>query len=136
MPTLAVNKRANFEYQILDKYTAGLSLSGGLVKEIRANRVNLQGVYIIFQNNQLQLINFGNEKAQENVVLLLNQNEITKITKAIQIQGITCIPVKVFTSKRWLKMEIAVVKGKKLWDKRQTIKERDLDREERRSGRL
>jgi SsrA-binding protein len=133
MPTLAINKRANYEYLILEKYTAGLSLSGGLVKEIRTKRVNLQGIYIIFQKNQLQLIGFGNESARDNVPLLLNENELNKITKLLQIKGNTCIPVKIFTMKRWLKMEIAVVKGKKLWDKRQTIKDRDLDREEKRN---
>ena len=135
MPVLAYNKKANFEYHIIDKYTAGLSLSSPLVKLLRAKLINLQGVYITYQTplKALQLINLDGSMINSNASLLLNQKEIQAIQKALAVKGNTCIPVKIFTHKRWIKAEIAVVKGKKLWDKRETIKKRDLDREEQRS---
>jgi SsrA-binding protein len=131
MATLIVNKKARFDYSIIKTFSAGMSLSGGLVKIIRGNLANLQGVYIVYQNKSLQIIGFGSEKVIENITLLLRKNELHEIVKALDTKGITCIPLKIYTSKRWLKVEIALVKGKKNWDKRQTIKDRDLDREER-----
>ena len=135
MPVLAYNKKANFEYHIIDKYTAGLSLSSPLVKLLRAKLINLQGVYVTYQTplKAFQLINLDGSMINSNASLLLNQKEIQSIQKALAVKGNTCIPVKIFTQKRWIKAEIAVVKGKKLWDKRETIKKRDLDREEQRS---
>ena len=135
MSVLAFNKKANFEYHIIDKYVAGLSLSSPLVKLLRAKTINLQGVYITYQTplKSLQLINLDGSMINSNSSLLLNQKEVQEIIKSLQIKGNTCIPLKIFTQKRWIKAEIAVVKGKKLWDKRETIKKRDLDREERKA---
>ena len=132
MAVLLHNRRAGFEYHILDTFTAGLSLSGQMVKELRSNKVPLVSKFIVFQKDQLQIIGFGNDKINQNVPLLLSKREQIKIVENLKIKGISCIILNIKTSKRWLKAEIALVKGKKNYDKREDIKKRDLDREERR----
>ena len=113
MSILAYNKRANFDYYILDTYIAGLSLDSQLVKEIRARKIALGGKFVVFQKKQLQIINLGNDKVQLNVPLLLNCREQSKIISQISEKRVTIIVTKIFTSKRWIKAEIAIVKGKK-----------------------
>ena len=136
MPVLAYNKRASFDYQILSTYSAGLSLDSYLVKEIRAKKVILNGKFVVFQKKQLQIINLGSDNNQVNVPLLLNKREQDKIISLIAEKGITIIVNKIFTVKRWLKAEIAIVKGKKNFDKRQSIKEKDISREMARESSL
>lgn len=133
MPTLLTNRRARYDYQILDTYSAGLSLGGQMVKELRANKIPLVGKFIVYQREQLQIIGFGNDKINENVTLLLTKKEQIKIAENLKLKGVSCIILKIYTAKRWLKAEIALVKGKKNYDKREDIKSRDLDREERRN---
>lgn len=123
------NKRANFEYQILEKFLAGLSLSGGMVKQVVNKKVNLQGKFVIFQKGNLEIIGFGNEVLSQNVALLLSKKEIRKIHGQLTTPGITCIILNIKRVKRWLKAEIALVKGKKLYEKKDAIKNRDIDRE-------
>lgn len=130
MPTLANNKKAFFDYHILETFQAGLVLSGPMVKLIRQRKINLAGKFVIWQKKQLQIIDLGNEKLSENVPLLLEKSEIRKILQAIQQKGITCIVLEIYTSGRWLKAKIALARGKKKWDKRETLKQRDLDREQ------
>lgn len=134
MPLLAQNKRAAFEYTPIQKFEAGLALSGKLVKELRNHRVNLQGRFVIFQQGQLQIIGFGNDVITENVALLVNKKELHSIVEALAQKGVTCVLNKIFTSKRWIKAEIWIAKGKKNYDKREDIKKRDLDREQRRQS--
>ena len=129
MSILAYNKRANFDYYILDTYIAGLSLDSQLVKEIRARKIALGGKFVVFQKKQLQIINLGNDKVQLNVSLLLNSQEQSKIISQISEKRVTIIVTKIFTSKRWIKAEIAIVKGKKKFDKREDIKQKDIARE-------
>lgn len=129
MSILAYNKRANFDYYILDTYIAGLSLDSQLVKEIRARKIALGGKFVVFQKKQLQIINLGNDKVQLNVPLLLNSREQSKIISQISEKRVTIIITKIFTSKRWIKAEIAIVKGKKKFDKREDIKQKDIARE-------
>lgn len=129
MSILACNKRANFDYYILDTYIAGLSLDSQLVKEIRARKIVLGGKFVVFQKKQLQIINLGNDKVQLNVPLLLNSREQSKIISQISEKRVTIIVTKIFTSKRWIKAEIAIVKGKKKFDKREDIKQKDIARE-------
>ena len=131
---LMTNKKANFDYEILSKFQAGLSLSGGMVKQVRARRVNLQGKYIVWQQNQLQILAFGNDKVTENVCLLLSKKEQQKVAGQLSTKGISCIPLTLKKVGRWLKADIALVKGKKNYDKRETIKKRDLDRDARNEG--
>jgi SsrA-binding protein len=129
MAVIITNKRAKFDYTILESYQAGLSLPSRLVKLIRSKKIVLEGKYIIPQKGQLVLLDFGNEEIRENIPLLLNKKEIAEITEKLETKGISCIPLNIKTVGRWLKSEIALVKGKKAKDKRRTIKDRDLDRD-------
>jgi SsrA-binding protein len=129
MAVLIINKKAHFEYQILEYFQAGLSLSCPMVKLVRANKVVINGLFVVHQNGKLQIIGFGNEKVRENVSLLLNKKEKDEIITQIREKGISCIPLNIKTVGRWLKAEIAIVKGKKSFDKKDAIKKRDVDRE-------
>jgi len=133
MPILLTNRKATFDYEILSKFTAGMSLSGGMVKLMRGKEINITGKFIIFQNGQLQIIGLGSEKFTENIPLLMNTNEIAKIRSQIEQKGVSCILLNIQAVKRWLKAEIAIVRGKKNFQKKDTIKKRDLDREEQRN---
>jgi SsrA-binding protein len=129
---LATNPKAKFDYHFLETFNAGMSLSSAMVKAIRARKVNISGKYVVYQKDQLQIIGFGNEKLTENIPLLLTQKEKNKIKEQISQKGVSCILLQIHSDKRWLKAQIAVAKGKKNYDKKQVIKERDLDREQRR----
>jgi len=129
MPILQINKKIKFDYQILETYQAGLSLSGAMTKEVRSRRVNINNLFIVFQNNRLEIINFGNQKLQQNVPLLLHKREISKIAGKISEKGVSCVVLNLKTVGRWIKAEIAVVKGNKKFDKRQNLKNKDLDRD-------
>jgi SsrA-binding protein len=129
MPTLATNKKARYDYQILQTYTAGLVLSGKMVKQLRLKRVNLDGRFAVFQGGNLQVIGIGNETVTENIQLMLSKKELDDIKEQIDQKGVTCILLNIHTQKRWIKAEIATVKGKKKWDKREDIKKRDIERE-------
>jgi SsrA-binding protein len=134
MSVLLVNRKARFEYEIIESFQAGLSLNGQMVKQIRAKKVQLDGVFIIYQKQakQLQMLNFGNEQWRENVALLVSKKELKTIQTALLEKRITCIPLQIKQIGRWLKADIALVKGKKQFDKKESIKKRDLDREIRR----
>lgn len=128
MIILQTNKRAKFDYEIEREYIAGMSISSKLVKEIRSKRIKLEGKYVVFQNKQLQVIGLGNDKIQENATLLLNKKEQEKIREALAEKGSTCVVLELIAQKRWLKAKIAIVKGKKDYDKREVAKKRDMDR--------
>lgn len=132
MAVIILNRRAKFDYTILETFQAGLALDGRMVKLVRGRKVTLNSVFIIFQNNRLEMINFGNEEKNVNVPLLLKPKEVKEVMGSIGEKGISCIPLNIKTVGRWLKADIALVKGKKNFDKRQTIKDRDLDREQAR----
>ena len=134
------NKRARFEYNILDKYVAGLQLSGTEIKSIRNSKVNLSDSFCSFKDNELYIIgmhideyefgNYTNHSPKRERKLLLNRYELDKIRKKIVDLGLTIIPLCLFINdKGWAKIEIAVAKGKKLHDKRNTIKDRDIQRD-------
>lgn len=125
---ITTNKKARFEYTILDTFQAGLVLTTPGVKGIRKKELNPEGAYIIWQNNRLEIIS----KAKENIPLLLNKPEVAKIRKALKDKGTTCILLDYKKSGRWIKADIAIAKGKNLHDKKETIKERDLKREQER----
>lgn len=133
MSILTINKKAKFDYHVLESFQAGLSLSGVMTKQIRKNRVQIAGSYVIYQKGQLQIIGFGNDQVRENVPLLLKMREIKEIKGKLSLKGLSCIVLNLKTVGRWLKAEIAIVKGKKNFDKRDDIKKRDLDREEARN---
>jgi SsrA-binding protein len=127
---LTTNKKAHFDYFVIESYQAGLNLSGQMTKAIRNNRVNIAGKFIVSQGGQLEILGLGNEKVTENVVLLLNKKEKNEIAGRLTEKGISCVILNLKTVGRWIKAEIGLVKGKKNFDKRETIKKRDLDREE------
>lgn len=138
--SLAVNRKANFEYFILDEYDAGIVLLGSEVKSIRQGNVTMTDSFIYLKDGEVWLKNLkvarysqthSAEPHDENrdKKLLLTKNQIQKIEKSLQDKGITCIPLKIFTKSNRIKVKIGLAKGKKLYDKRNTIKERDMKRD-------
>tara|TARA_B100001248_G_C27328440_1_gene430187 strand:- start:35 stop:478 length:444 start_codon:yes stop_codon:yes gene_type:complete len=134
------NKRARFEYNLMDKYVAGLQLSGTEIKSIRNSKANLSDSFCSFKENELFIIgmhineyefgNYANHQPKRDRKLLLNRQELDKIRKKLKDVGLTIIPLRLFINdKGWAKIEIAVAKGKKLHDKRNTIKDRNIQRD-------
>lgn len=139
MKVIQKNKKATFDYEILQQYIAGVMLSGPEVKSIRAGNINLKGSYVGFASSNPILKNAHISKypydQNQNYdpfrerKLLLNQNEIKKIENALNTQGTTLIPIAVGLVGKYIKIEIAVARGKKKHDKRDTIKSRELKRQ-------
>lgn len=136
---LSNNKKAHFNYFLSDFLEAGLVLSGTEIKSLRNNKVNINDAYIIIRNNQAFIINMNipiyelgtiyNHDPKRDRKLLLHKKEILKLSSKIQEQGYTIIPTKIYLKKGLAKIEMALAKGKKLFDKRETIKQRDTKRE-------
>ena len=127
-----VNKKANFKYILKKKYVAGLVLTGLQIKAIKAKKIVIENSYCNFINNELYVFNivFGNlyaeKKSSSKIKLLLNKFELKKIQSETNQVGSTLIPTKIFTNDNGIaKIEISIAKGKKLFDKRNTIKERE-----------
>lgn len=138
--SIAKNRKAYYEYHILDEYEAGIMLAGSEVKSIRLGNVTLSDSFIFLKSGEVWIKNLKvaryaqthvSEPHNENrdKKLLLTKREINKISRSLEDQGITCIPLTIFTKRNKLKVKIGVVKGKKLYDKRQSIKERDIKRD-------
>lgn len=131
------NKKARFEYEILDKYIAGIQLTGTEIKSIRDSKARITESFCEFnESGELFVINmfieeylYGNafnHKPKSERKLLLNKNELKKLQKEVQNVGLTIIPLRLFLNEKGLaKLEIALCKGKKLFDKRDTIKNRE-----------
>ncbi|WP_418650273.1 SsrA-binding protein SmpB [Tenacibaculum aestuariivivum] len=131
------NKKARFEYEILDKYTAGIQLTGTEIKSIRLSKARITESFCEFNDQgELFVINmyieeysFGNNynhKPKSERRLLLNKKELKKLEREVEAKGSTIVPLKLFINdKGWAKLDIALAKGKKTHDKRQTIKDRD-----------
>ena len=131
-----LNKRAKFEFEFLEKYTAGIVLVGTEIKSIRLGKASIAESFCEFSNGELFMINshieeysFGthyNHKAKSERKLLLNKKELKSLHKSVQNKGLTIVPLRLFTNEKGLaKLEIALAKGKKLYDKRETIKDRE-----------
>lgn len=135
------NKKARFEYEILDKYTAGMVLTGTEIKSIRASKASIAESFCEFNDHgELFVINMNideyaygtyyNHKPKAERKLLLNKRELKKLAKDVDTKGLTIVPLKLFINEKGLaKLEIALAKGKKIYDKRETIKERDNKRD-------
>ena len=129
---IIVNKKASFKYILKKKYVAGLVLTGLQIKTIKAKKIVIENSYCNFINNELYVFNiiFGNlyeeKKSSSKIKLLLNKFELKKIQLETKEVGSTLIPTKIFTNDNGIaKIQISVAKGKKLYDKRNTIKERE-----------
>jgi SsrA-binding protein len=134
------NRRASFDYSFVEKYTAGLVLLGTEIKAIRQGKAALVDSYCYFRKGELYVKNMNiseytegnlyNHEPQRERKLLLSKQELSKLEKKMKDQGLTIIPVSLFTSDSgYAKLEIALAKGKKLFDKRDDIKAKDIDRD-------
>ncbi|MDF3026420.1 MAG: SsrA-binding protein [Fluviicola sp.] len=134
------NKRARFEFQLDEVFTAGMVLSGTEIKSIRNGKASILEAYCIVDNGQVFIRNmhvspyengsFYNHMARSDRKLLLNKKEIKKLEKWVKTKGNTIVPLKLFLSEKgWLKLELATGVGKKLHDKRNDLKEKDDKRD-------
>ena len=132
---VTVNRRAHFDYALEDELICGMSLSGPEVRSIRDHHVQLKGSFVTVRRGELWLNNLtlGAETAR-NIRLLATKKQILALERAKQ-DGTSIVPLKLLAGGRYIKLVIATGKGKKKYDKRKTIKNRDLDREERRNYR-
>ena len=138
--TLADNKQAFFDYEILEKFEAGLLLHGFEVKSIRSGRASLRASFVFFKQGEPYLNNASVPSYQSlntpkdydpnrSRKILLNKKEILHLSNAVQEKGLTLIPLRLYTKGDKIKVEVALAKGKKKFDKRESIKKRDANRE-------
>ncbi len=139
------NRRAGYEYFITDRFSAGIVLTGSEIKSIRAGKANITDGYCSFHNEELFLRNvhisewkfasINNHEPVHDRKLLLKKTELKKLLNKTQEKGYTIVPIKIFFSEKGLaKLEIALAKGKKLYDKRDDLKLKDAKREIDRRG--
>ncbi len=140
MPTFADNRKARFDYEILEKFTAGLELDGSEVKSVRAGKISLAGTFIGVRGGEAYLLGADIAPYQpKNMVrdyessrprrLLLSKTEIEQLAKAESTTGLTIVPLSVYNKGRFLKLDLAIARGKKQSDKREAIKKRDVERD-------
>lgn len=137
------NKQARFDYHIIETFEAGMVLIGSEVKSIRQKQIQFKDSYIAFRNSEAYLQNahiaeykassYNNHVPERLRKLLLNHTELVKIETSINQDGLTCVPLKMYFKNGIVKLEIALVKGKKMHDKRDAIKKRDVDNQLRRA---
>lgn len=143
MKLITKNRKAYFEYEILEDFEAGIILQGSEVKSIRNNNINISDCYAYISNNEIftknmkisrykQMHAFLQHDENREKKLLLHTKEITKITKALQDKGTTLIVLEVYINKNKIKIKLALAKGKKLWNKKESIKAKDIDRQTKR----
>lgn len=149
MPTLAVNKRANFDYKILEKFEAGLELLGHEVKSIKTGHVSLKGSFVVLKQArkegrlpEVYLINAHIPKYKfagtvkdydpyRSRKLLLKKSEINRLVGKKKTEGLTLVPIKLYTKRSLIKLEFGLGQGKKKFDKREDIKKKDIERRTR-----
>ena len=139
MPTLATNRRVSHDYTILEKLEAGIALSGGEIKSVRAGRATLTESFVRIKNGQAWLINTyiapyggGFERQYDPTVarrLLLHKRQIRAWEAKVSRKNLTIVPLKMYTSHNLAKVEIALVEGKKQYDKRDALRQKDLQRD-------
>ena len=142
--TLVDNRRSRFQYELLDQFEAGLELVGTEVKSIRAGRVNLQDAFALIRDGEAWLLNMHvapheaasktfNHDPTRRRKLLLHKKEIRKIEGELAQKGLTFVPTRIVLSNGWIKVHLAIARGKKLYDKRQSMKEKQVKRETQRA---
>ena len=134
-----VNRRARFDYSIEEEYEAGIVLTGTEIKSVRNGHCNIKDSYGIVRNHEVFLLNMHidpykegnifNHQETRNRKLLLHKKEIKKIEQAIEMQGLTLVPLKLYFKENKLKVLLGICRGKKIFDKRETMKERDIQRD-------
>ena len=139
MKVLVSNRRARFDYELLERFTAGLVLTGSEVKSVRAGHVKLQDGWVAFEAGEAFLADvhvapypnagYANHEPTRRRKLLLRKRDIERMASKVAEKGLTVIPLAIGLEDNWIKVELALAKGKKLYDKRETIKRRTLDRE-------
>lgn len=137
MKIICQNKKANFEYFILEKFEAGIKLKGTEIKSIRAGKVNINDAYVIMKNNRPYILNMHIAKYDNGNIfnhdetrtreLLLHKRECLKLMNKVKLEGLTIVALKAYFVGSLVKIEIGLAKGKKLTDKRESIKERDTN---------
>lgn len=143
MAFYAENRKVRFNYEILEKYEGGIELLGTEVKSVRGGQISLDGAFVIIRGGEAFLINANIPPFQpkntspdydplRNRKILLTKKEIAKLSENEKNKSLTIVPISVYNKGRKIKVEIALVKGKKKTDKRQTIQKRETDREIRR----
>ena len=142
---LASNRQAFFNYEILDRCEAGLVLTGTEIKSIRAGRVDLRDCYARVQDGEMWLVNayiapyqsasYYNHDPRRSRKLLLHRDEIAKFSAVAAEKGLTIVALRIYIKNHVAKVELALAKGKRQYDKRRAIMERDMDREARRAMR-
>ncbi len=143
MANYAENRKARFDYEILEKYEAGIELLGIEVKSVRSGRVSLDGSFVIVRGGEAFLINANITPLQpknapkdydpmRNRKVLLTKKELVELSETEKNRSLTIVPLSMYNKNRKVKVEIALVKGKKNFDKRETTKKRETDREIRR----
>ncbi len=137
---ITVNKKAYHDYEILDKFEAGMALMGSEVKSIREGKVNLKDSYVEIKVQEAFLVSahiaaysnasYNNHEPERERKLLLHKRELLKMDKKVKTRGVTIIPLRMYFNKKGIvKIEIAIAKGKREYEKKQKIKERDIKRE-------
>ncbi len=140
MSDMIVNKKATFNYEILERYEAGVVLTGSEVKALRNNLAHLAGAYVVMRDGRPYLkgahispYQVANTEPDYNPererALLLSKKELAELDKSLNTAGLTVVPIKWYNKKRKIKLEIALVRGKKKADKRESIKARDVKRD-------
>jgi len=141
MEVIVKNKKSSYEYEFIDKFTAGIKLIGSEVKSIRNHKVSISEAYCYIKDGEVYIKGMNISEYKESGIhtnhdpirlrkLLLNKKEIIKLDEEIQQKGLTIVPISlIINDKGLIKLEIALSKGKKLHDKRDSIKKRDLERE-------
>jgi SsrA-binding protein len=139
MATIATNKRANFDFELLDRYEAGLMLTGAEVKSIKTGHVSLKGSFVTMHEGELYLTNanippypFAKNLTSYDPThsrkLLVRKSEIKSLIGKLHVKGLTLVPIRVYTKKRLVKLEFALAKGKKAFDKRSDIAKKEAKR--------
>jgi len=143
MADLAVNRKAFHDFEILETFEGGLVLTGAEVKSAKNGNVNLKGAFLLFQHGQLTLKGVhigayapaGNLEAYNPIrdrVVLVHKKEIAKLKAKNEVERLTMVPLSLYTARSLVKVKFALARGKKQFEKRESIKERDLDRDARR----
>lgn len=144
MTTYANNSKVLFDYEILERFTAGLELLGLEVKSIREGKMNLRGAFVIIRGNEAYIVgaeipayqpknapqDYNSVRARR---LLLTKTELNELQDAEKTKGLTIVPISVYNKGRFLKIDVAIARGKKKFDKREHIKKRDVERDLKRT---